>query len=212
MIPLIYCRYCRYIWYTWYIWYYWYILYLWEADISQDNIYFLHSFPWSKRLLQVILNTVHEREGGRNVKSREWKRFWFVDCFQYFLQLRIQPKWQHVLISISRHFLNIYNHHTHAYYTIQYIQYNFSHSKNFKNSGIFQWSSFHQEYNPISSVTFCIILIEHKLIESPRLSMLLSLLQRMPSMLLLMHTKVMLSDVWLVNILLLFSTSAFVAP
>ena len=148
--------------------------------------------------------------GGRNVKSREWKRFWFVDCFQYFLQLRIQPKWQHVLISISRHFLNIYNHHTHAYYTIQYIQYNFSHSKNFKNSGIFQWSSFHQEYNPISSVTFCIILIEHKLIESLRLSMLLSLLQSMLSMLL--HTKVMLSDIWLVNILLLFSTSAFVAP
>ena len=47
-----------------------------------------------------------------SVKSREWKRFWFVDCFQSFLPLGSKSC---VCYLSKENLLNIYNYHTHTY-------------------------------------------------------------------------------------------------
>ena len=47
-----------------------------------------------------------------SVKSREWKRFWFVDCFQSFLPLGSKSC---VCYLSKENLLNIYNYQTHTY-------------------------------------------------------------------------------------------------
>jgi len=78
-------------------------------DISEsDNLIYLTTTSFFSSLFldprdcYKISKILRERMRGQKVKSREWKRFWFVDCFQSFsTTFKIQPR-QHVYdISIT---------------------------------------------------------------------------------------------------------------